>query len=289
MITYNHEKYIGQAIEGVLNQVVDFEVEFIISDDASSDRTSEIVKSYLKSHPKAYLMKYTRHSINKGMMANFIWALEKCKGEFIALCEGDDYWVDSLKLKKQISILESDSDIVGVFHNAEVISNLCKSFLCCDFLDSQIVSRELVIFKGGGLFPTASLLFRNILEIEELHNMKKYLSGDRALIYQLLVYGDIYYLNEVMSVYRVHEEGVYSQSYFDRDKSLNIYYSNIDLINDYELKFDDSYSKFFFNAKSYQLRRVMLKEKSGLTKIILNFKNLRIKDFYYLINNHLRD
>jgi glycosyltransferase involved in cell wall biosynthesis len=79
MITYNHEAFIAEAIEGVLMQEVDFPVELIIADDCSPDRTSEIVQGYLDTHPKGHWIKYTRHDQNKGMMPNFVWALEQAK------------------------------------------------------------------------------------------------------------------------------------------------------------------------------------------------------------------
>ncbi len=121
MITYGHEKFIEQAINGVLMQECDFEVELIIANDSSPDQTDAVIQSILDNHPRASWIKYTKHEKNLGMMPNFIFALKECVGEYIALCDGDDYWTDTLKLKKQVVFLDRNKDYVACFHNSEVI------------------------------------------------------------------------------------------------------------------------------------------------------------------------
>jgi glycosyltransferase involved in cell wall biosynthesis len=111
MITYKHEQFIAKAIEGVLMQKCDFEVELIIADDCSPDKTEEKVFQIIKNHPKNSWIKYTKHKTNKGMISNFNWALNQCKGKYIAMCEGDDYWTDPLKLQKQVDFLEKTRNI----------------------------------------------------------------------------------------------------------------------------------------------------------------------------------
>lgn len=117
MITFNHEPYIREAINGVLMQKVNFELELIIADDCSTDNTAGIINDVLDNHANSSIIRYTRHQTNKGMMPNFIWALQQCKGEYIALCEGDDYWTDPYKLQKQVDFLEDNKDYAGVCTN----------------------------------------------------------------------------------------------------------------------------------------------------------------------------
>ena len=105
MITYGHEKYIREAIDGVFMQETNFEIELIIADDASPDGTKEIIASICKNHPKGNSIKYFRQDSNIGMMPNFVFALTKSEGEYVAVCEGDDYWIDSLKLQKQVDFV----------------------------------------------------------------------------------------------------------------------------------------------------------------------------------------
>ena len=102
MITYGHEQYIEEAILSVLEQETTFNYEFIISNDASPDTTDIKIQRILSSHPKASQINYIKQEHNTGMTANFIYVLEQAKGTYVAYCEGDDYWIDSLKLQKQL-------------------------------------------------------------------------------------------------------------------------------------------------------------------------------------------
>src|SRR5690606_26899473 len=101
MITYAHQDFIGDAIEGVLNQKGDFNLELIICDDASPDNTRDIVENYKIRYPQKKI-KYIRQENNIGMSRNFLYSLREAQGHYIALCEGDDYWTDNFKLSKQI-------------------------------------------------------------------------------------------------------------------------------------------------------------------------------------------
>lgn len=121
MITYNHEEYIKEAIESVLMQECDYEVELIIADDKSPDNTESVVLDIIKNHKNGHWIKYTKHKTNKGMMPNFVWALEQCKGKCVALCEGDDYWIDPLKLQKQVEFLEENEGYSTSAHDVKII------------------------------------------------------------------------------------------------------------------------------------------------------------------------
>ena len=110
MITYGQESYVRQALEGVLMQKCNFDVEIILANDCSPDNTDKIIQDVLKTHPHASWVKYIKHEKNIGMISNFIHALQKCMGKYIAMCEGDDYWIDPLKLQKQFNILENNPE-----------------------------------------------------------------------------------------------------------------------------------------------------------------------------------
>ena len=138
-ITYKHEKYILDTIQGVLNQKTDFDIEHIIGDDKSPDETEKVVKDFLAENTKSNIVKYTRHKENKGINLNFIWCLEQAKGKYIAMCEGDDYWTDPYKLQKQIDLLESKPDLAMCTHEASHVSTLTNH---------KNVRRLLSIFKS---------------------------------------------------------------------------------------------------------------------------------------------
>jgi glycosyltransferase involved in cell wall biosynthesis len=120
MLTFKHDNYIAQAINGVLMQVTDFDFELIISDDCSPDNTEQIVKDIQNSHPKGHLIKYLRQKKNIGVLPNGLFALQQCKGKYIAFCEGDDYWTDPNKLQQQVDFLESNGDYTMTFHSVYV-------------------------------------------------------------------------------------------------------------------------------------------------------------------------
>src|ERR1019366_2115974 len=101
---------IAEAIEGILMQKTNFPFELIIANDASKDNTDDVIKDLIKKHPNGHLVKYFSQENNLGMIPNFIFALEQCKGKYVAMCEGDDYWTDPFKLQKQVDFLEANAD-----------------------------------------------------------------------------------------------------------------------------------------------------------------------------------
>lgn len=215
MITYNHEKFIAEAIEGVLMQEVDFEVELVIADDASTDRTGEIIQKYIDNHPKGNWIKYTRHQANKGMMPNFIWALEQCKGEFIAICEGDDYWVDNSKINIQTKFLQMNYNNSSCFHIVKVED---QGVLMNDFITERKVKKldssywDILLY--GNFIHTSSFFFRSsALKIPEYFN--KLRVGDFFLFLEVSKKGPCRRLDFEGSVYRYNVGSFSSSGYHE--------------------------------------------------------------------------
>lgn len=126
MITYNHEKFIAQAIEGVLMQKTDFPFELIIGEDCSTDRTREIVVDYANKYPD--IIKPILHEKNVGMKANGRACRAASRGKYIAICEGDDYWIDPLKLQKQVDFMESHPECSFCFTMCQRVNESGKEF-----------------------------------------------------------------------------------------------------------------------------------------------------------------
>lgn len=122
MLTYNHEKYISQAIEGVLMQDCGFEYELLIGNDASTDKTTDIINKIINQHEKGDIIKHFNHKINLGTNRNYLEILPKAKGKYIAICEGDDYWIDQKKLQKQVDFFEKNKECNYVFSNRKIIN-----------------------------------------------------------------------------------------------------------------------------------------------------------------------
>jgi len=106
IITYNHEGFIRECLEGAVNQKVNFEYEIVIGEDNSSDSTKQICIEYAEKYPN--LIKFFAREKNLGMIGNWINTIKNCKGKYIALCEGDDYWTDPLKIQKQVEFFEAN-------------------------------------------------------------------------------------------------------------------------------------------------------------------------------------
>jgi len=208
MITYNHEKYIRDAVESVLMQKCNFDVELIIADDSSPDSTEGIIKDIIDKHPKGRWIKYTKHAQNKGMMPNFIWALQKCKGKYVALCEGDDYWIDENKLQMQYDFLENHNeyDLIGsryFIRNDNLKDNIRVN---TEFLKKNEI--ELIDFLYKREFHTSTIFFRKFEKLPEW--FESAYPGDKFLVAICSNNKPIKIFNNIFSVYRINEVGVTS-------------------------------------------------------------------------------
>jgi len=204
-ITYNHEKFIAQAIDSWLMQETNFEVEIVIGEDCSSDNTRKIIESFVDKYPD--MVRLIISDKNVGMMPNFIRTLKACKGKYIALCEGDDYWTDPLKLQQQVDFLEMNEDYSICFHNANIIdakNNIIELFNKSEILETTTIENLLI---NSWYIPTASMVFRQS-ELVIPRWFKKVKNGDFTIQLLLTCKGQkIYYINSLMSVYRKHAEG----------------------------------------------------------------------------------
>jgi len=206
MITYNHEQYIAQAIEGVLMQKTNFPIEFIISNDASTDDTARIIQNKINNLPKNIQVKYLSHKTNIGMMQNYLFALKNCTKKYVALCEGDDYWTDENKLQRQFDLLEHDALAGGIFHLTYLINDdgtksiLAKNTKCLLNIED--------VFSKYSLFHTSSLVFRNEIDFPE--QFWKSVSWDMAFFSLVSTIGYLKKIPECMSVYRKHNKSITS-------------------------------------------------------------------------------
>lgn len=201
MITYGHENYIRQAIEGVLMQNCDFDVELIVANDCSPDTTDYIINDIIQNHPQGKWITYHKHPKNLGMMPNFIFALQQAQGEYIALCEGDDYWTDPFKLQKQVDFLEANPDYVLCFHKVKILKT--NGELVDDFITKVPENYETqeTLARLGNYIHTPSVVFRNILrKFPEEFEMSPI--GDYFLYMMLAEHGKFKYMDEEMAVYR---------------------------------------------------------------------------------------
>lgn len=210
MVTYNQEKYISEAIESVLKQEVNFDYELVIGEDCSTDRTRAIVQDYAREHPKK--IRLLLRETNQGMQWNFYHALQACQGEYIALLEGDDYWLDFQKLQKQVDFLDANPDFSACFTRAMVVydRNVSPAFyIPGNRPDKTIYTTEDLLAKN--YIATCSMVFRNLINDIEFTPFLSLSMVDRPLHVLLSLRGPIGYFNEVMAAYRLHPEGVWTK------------------------------------------------------------------------------
>jgi glycosyltransferase involved in cell wall biosynthesis len=216
MITYGHEQFIKQAIEGVLMQQCDFELELILANDCSPDLTDTVVKEILENHPKSSWIKYTKHPENIGMMPNFILALKQETAKYIALCEGDDYWTDPLKLQKQVDFLEANPDfgLVCTNYTSQLITFYSKS--------KEIFLKDILKDSAVG---TLTSMFKNSLIQTYIDNLQLSM-GDFQLWLYLCKKQRVYKLADITANYRVLED-----SATGRDNPLRLKKFSLDVLN----------------------------------------------------------
>lgn len=207
MITYNHEAFIKEAIEGVLMQQTSFPIELVIGEDCSTDRTREICIEYQQKYPDK--IRLLLNEKNLGMMPNFIQTLNACTGKYIALCEGDDYWTDPLKLQKQVDFLEENEAYAICFHDVEVVfeNKVPEKGKGFEYEGNKDEFTFDDLLFTGNLMHTPSVVFRRQ---EKTFPEIDAVTGDYFLHLYNAYYGKIKRLREKMACYRVHDNGVFS-------------------------------------------------------------------------------
>lgn len=239
-ITYNQSGYIRDALEGFLMQKTDFAWELLIHDDASDDGTADIIREYAGKYPdRIFPVLQTENQYSKGFTnISGTYNFPRARGRYIAMCEGDDYWVDEDKLQRQVDYMEAHPDCSLCFHSAriEVQGRALTERSMRPYRGSRKVTPEEIIDKTSG-YPTASLLFRRKM-VEQLPDY--YVSAPIADIpLQLMAAagGWAYYMDRPMCVYRLGgaaswttlmKQGDYGQKQQDYAKAMEHVYRGFD-------------------------------------------------------------
>jgi glycosyltransferase involved in cell wall biosynthesis len=210
VMTYNHAQFIRHALDTVLMQDCDFDYEVVISEDFSTDGTRAIVEEYQRQHPGKVSLLLSTHNLRSNAIV--VRGIRACKGQFIALLDGDDYWITSDKLRKQVMFLESHPGCAICFHNAKVIDGGAERSNPNWNADNHPEITSLKDLWFGNFIATSSTMFRRGLINEFPAWYDDYFPiTDWPLHILNAEQGDIGYINEVMSVYRFHKAGYYSQ------------------------------------------------------------------------------
>lgn len=211
MGTYNHAKYIAQALESVLSQKTDFFFRIIISDDFSTDDTRSIIMSYVEKYPERIVTLFPDR--NYGLAHKdrpYPKVLQQCTAKYIAMLEGDDYWNSPDKLQKQVDFMESHPEYMMCFTNCSIV-NEEGTIIRDDRLDEDRKKNlsQAEIFSGL-VPPTNTVMYRNKL-LEKIPDFLCTCANFDIIFFSLLTdHGDAGYLDENMACYRIHGEGVWS-------------------------------------------------------------------------------
>ena len=198
-ITYNHDKFIGEAIDSWLEQKIDFQIEIIIGDDCSTDNTVLEIKKYLKSNN---YIKLIERSKNIGFMNNFIDTYKQCNGKYIAICEGDDYWSDKNKLQMQVDFLENNKDYVLTHTNVFTLNNENK---LSQLKPDNYCSKNNIYNKNE--ISTLTAVFRNF-NIDFSEKWSQFMMADWPLWISLSEKGRLKYFGKITGVYRINNTGI---------------------------------------------------------------------------------
>jgi len=208
MTTYNHEVFIAQAIEGVLMQETDFPIELVIGEDCSTDRTLEIVFKYQKNYPD--LIRVINSKKNVGAIKNGARTRKLLRGKYVAFCEGDDYWNDHLKLKKQVNLLERNPDCSGCFTDCFVIKESKPKRIVKQSVkkDHRHTLFDIVMKTPYAMCHWVFLKNVFVNRPDWFDNLK--IGGHTALLIYVAEQGDCLHIPEPTATYRVHSGGVTS-------------------------------------------------------------------------------
>ena len=196
MITYNHESYIKQAIEGVLMQKTNFDFELVIGEDCSTDSTRLICEEYANRETQICLLP---SKSNLGVMPNFTRTLKACTGKYIALCEGDDYWTDPFKLQKQVNILEKDNSIGLVHTSCKFWDENMNFFFTTNYAYSNNQNYTFNKLFLKNTISTCTTMFRK----HTFDNFESFPQGDLSMWLYIAINSKIVGMEDVTSVYRI--------------------------------------------------------------------------------------
>ena len=277
---FNHENYIRDALESFVMQKTNFKFEILVHDDASTDKSANIIREFEKKYPdliKPIYQTENQYSKGGGLVGKI--QLARATGKYIAVCEGDDYWTDPLKLQKQYDAMEAHTEVDICTHCAMRINAETKE--CIGYIrpskTDDILSMEQVIMGGGGYVATNSIMYRREMTFNP-PKFREFLRLDYTLQMHGSMRGGMLYLADCMSAYRVMSKGSWTERMKkDRKKFEN--HTNkvikcLEFVNEEtEFKYSDIIKKEILKAEFHYLN------------VFREYKRLKDKKYKELYHN----
>ena len=265
---YNHEKYLRGALDGFIKQKTSFDYEVIVHDDASTDSSAEIIREYASKYPNIIKPIYQKENqYSKGILITNTFVIPAMQGEYLAHCEGDDYWTDENKLQKQVDFLDAHQEYCACMHN--VMKRDMWHGTCAEMYhwgaDRDLTFADTV----QGICHISALLYRsNVRKHLPAYMQKQWGFGDYPLFMYLSTLGKIRYINKPMSVYRYGVEGSYTvRTSSSAEKTLKIYENCNRLLAEINLETKEKYSDL--------IQAQMLKNRYSMAEIRGDYRALR--------------
>ena len=236
MAAYNHERFIGKAIESVVNQKTDFPIQLIIGEDCSKDRTREICEKYAVQYPDKILL--LPSDSNWGMSKNGMRIMQQARGKYVAILDGDDYWSDPHKLRDQVAFMEQNPDYALVHTDIDAVDD------DGNFIENELVNERRTKYQNGHVFfklmegynfiSSCTALFRHeYLTIGDDGMDKYWYSFDYWYWLRLAMRGKVHYMNKRTACYRIHAGGITNTSQFHADTPRQ-YHFMYDVISEFD-------------------------------------------------------
>lgn len=270
-LVYNHEPYLRECFEGFVMQQTTFPIEILVHDDASTDHSANIIREYTEKYPDLFKPIYqTENQYSKGISISFKYQFPRAKGKYIAMCEGDDYWTDPLKLQKQVEFLEENPSFSLCFHKVKVWKQK-DSVLVDDFITKDMPSEtDIYELARGNYIHTPSVVFRNDNRVfEALSRMGRLGVGDYPMWMMCAQYGKIKKIDECMAVYR-YGSGIWSE-----ESPLKKCLIWIKMLNQLELLIENE-----------EVRRLLCIQNIDYTQYIIRMYTTSNENYQSLMNSH---
>ena len=278
MVTYNQKDYIADAIESVLMQKTDFKFRLLVGDDASTDGTTEIVRKYAEKYPD--IIKPVFHEKNVGPGNNSIGLYKEVDTEYVALCDGDDYWIDPLKLQKQVDFLDKNKDYTGVFTQVKVVTegktetDIIPIQYCVDMWKTKGFFSVRDFIDYYPIAPVSVMWRWQIKDFSSpLMDFQTHL-GDIALAYIHAKEGKTGFIEEVTSVYRKHGASMWR---FDKEKLdlsnkvvINYLNTYVDIKKYYGLLYSEEFNNVIFYIFNNSIKDAAEKGNLDLIKTLVS-------------------
>ena len=209
VVTYNHEQFVRQALDSALAQRLPQPYEILVSEDCSTDGTREIVQEYAESHPHLIRLLLSERNLHSNEVV--ARGFRAARGRYVALLDGDDYWTSDDKLRAQVAFLDARPDFTVCFHNVQVVEGQSQSTGRLWNAPGQPEVSDLHELLRGNFIATSSVVYRRAAVAE----VPAWYDGffpvtDWPLHVLYACEGQIGYLNQTLSVYRMHDGGLFS-------------------------------------------------------------------------------